>query len=156
MKSTKYLQSVADKFGLTTKTAVAEKLGLSKQAVSNYLSETRVMDEETCLAVALALDINPVEVMMAAGIDRAEKTGQKSLWEVFSRRTATAASVALLASVVSLFVTPTPSEATPLLKINSGSVSIMLNRRRRLTAMLAIRARLYRILFSTTLQPTTR
>ena len=86
MKSTKYLLKVAEKFELLTKSAIAEKLGLSKQAVSNYLSEARVMDEETCLAVALALDINPVEIMMAAGIDRAEKTGQKSLWEIFVQK----------------------------------------------------------------------
>ena len=89
MKSTKYLQRVAEKYKLTTKSAIAEKLGLSKQALSNYLSETRVMDEESCLAVAMALEINPVEVMMAAGIDRAERTGQKSLWEVFMNKTAT-------------------------------------------------------------------
>ena len=78
------------------------------------------MDEETCLAVAMALEISPLEVMMAAGIDRAEKTGQKSLWQVFSQRTAQAASVALV-GYVTLFVTPTPSEAAPALKTSAES-----------------------------------
>ncbi len=78
--------------------------------MSHYLKGLRVMDQETCLAIALALDINPVEVLMAAGIDRAEKTGQQSLWTVFSQRMAVAAS-ALLFLVVNLFVTPGNAEA---------------------------------------------
>ena len=85
MKSVKYLEQMKEKFGLKTDSALAEKLGVNKSAVSQYMSGKRVMDEETCLAVAMALEINPLEVMMAAGIDRAEKTGQKSLWQVFSR-----------------------------------------------------------------------
>lgn len=117
MKSVKYLEQMKEKFGLKTDSALAERLGVNKSAVSQYMSGKRVMDEETCLAVAMALEINPLEVMMAAGIDRAEKTGQKSLWQVFSQRTAQAASVALVGAVT-LFLTPAPSEAAPALGKN--------------------------------------
>lgn len=94
MQSVKYLEMVREKHHLKNDVALAEKLGMTKGGISHYLTGKRVMNEETCLAVAMALEINPLEVMMAAGIDRAEKTGQKSLWEVFSER-ATQTSVAL-------------------------------------------------------------
>lgn len=114
MQSVKYLQLVQEKFGLTSATALAMKLGLSKQAVSNYLNGNRVMDENTCLAVAMALGLNEhetMQVLMTAGIDRANQTGQQSLWTVFSQRMAATAASALLAAGVSLFLTPQNAEA---------------------------------------------
>ncbi|NMM27827.1 MAG: helix-turn-helix transcriptional regulator [Glaciimonas sp.] len=124
MKSVKYLEMVRTKFNLKTDVALAAKIGITKSAVGNYSKGIRVMDEETCLAVAMALEVNPLDVMMAAGIDRAEKTGQKSLWEVFSQRTAQAAGIAIF-GIVTLLVTPTPAEATQTLKNSNLSVYIM-------------------------------
>ena len=114
MKSVKYLELVQEKYGLRSATALAMRLGLSKQAVSNYLNGNRVMDEETCLAVAMALEFNEhetMQVIMAAGIDRAEKAGQQSLWSVFSQRMAATAASALLVAGVTLFLTPQNAEA---------------------------------------------
>ena len=124
MKSVKYLEMVRTKYDLKTDSALAEKLGVGRSAMSHYMAGKRVMEEETCLAVALALEINPLEVMMAAGIDRAEKTGQKSLWQVFSQRTAQAASVAIVGAVT-LFLTPTQSEAAPILTGGNVSICVM-------------------------------
>lgn len=114
MKSVKYLEDVKNKFGLKTNVALAKKLGLSEAAVSHYMKQNRVMEEETCLTVALLLDINPVEILMAAGMDRAEKTGQKSLWSVFSERMAATAASALLLTSVTLFLTPGDANANAL------------------------------------------
>lgn len=111
MKSVKYLEDARKKFGVKTDAELAEKLGISRGAVSHYTTGRRIMDEETCLAVALALELNPLEVMMAAGIDRAEKAGQQSLWTVFSQRMAATAASALLVAGVSLFLTPQNAEA---------------------------------------------
>ncbi|MGB7480841.1 MAG: helix-turn-helix domain-containing protein [Burkholderiaceae bacterium] len=111
MRSTKYLEMIREKYELKTDSAIAEKLGISRNAVSQYMTGKRVMDEETCLAVALALEIEPSRVLMAAGIDRAERTGQKSLWEVFSKRASVAATVLMAVAVVTLFSTPLPVEA---------------------------------------------
>lgn len=114
MKSVKYLELVQEKYGLTSATALALKLGLSKQAVSNYLNGNRVMDEETCAAIAIALELSEHETMqliMAAGIDRAEKSGQQSLWSVFSQRMAATAASALLLAGVTLFLTPQDANA---------------------------------------------
>lgn len=114
MQSVKYLKLVQEKYGITNATALALKLGLSKQAVSNYLNGQRAMDNETCLAVAMALEYNEhqtLQVIMAADIDRAEKAGQESLWTVFSKRMAATAASALLAAGVTLFLTPQNAEA---------------------------------------------
>lgn len=140
MKSVKYLEQVRQKYALKNNAALSKKLEVSESAISLYMKGQRVMDEETCLRVALALEIDPLQVLMAAGIDRAEKAGQKSLWEVFSMRTATAAAL-VLATSVNLFLTPTPAEAAPVLKQRAGTIYIMLNRLRRalskITAWLA-------------------
>lgn len=111
MKSVKYLDQVRAKHGLKTDGEVAELLGISRGAVSHYSTGRRIMDEETCLAVALALEVNPMEVIMAAGIDRAEKAGQQSLWSVFSQRMAATAATVAIASAVTLFLTPQNAEA---------------------------------------------
>ncbi len=124
MRSIKFLEKVREKYELKNDAAVAKKLGVGSSAMSHYMNGRRVMDEETCLAVALALEIEPSTVLMAAGIDRAEKTGQRSLWEVFSRRTVTAAGIVLVTSV-NLFLTPTQSEAAPMLKHVSATLYIL-------------------------------
>ena len=112
MKSVKYLTQVREKFGLKSDAALAEKLDLSKGGVSMYLSGKRIMDDETCGKVAYHLNIDPMLVVAAACIDRAEKTGQKSIWEVFmSRMAATAASVVLGLLVVLSGFAPSNVEA---------------------------------------------
>lgn len=110
MKSTKYLERLkADK--KLNDTELAKLLGVTQPAISQYKAGKRIMDEETCLAVALALDIDPLEIIAAAGLDRAEKTGQKSLWEVFMMRTAATASALLFALTVNLFLTENAANA---------------------------------------------
>ena len=68
------------------------------------------MDNEACIALAMALDIDPWKIIMAADIDRAERAGQQSLWEVFSQRTSFAAAV-LAAVCVTNFLTPSSAKA---------------------------------------------
>jgi transcriptional regulator with XRE-family HTH domain len=110
MKSVKFLLALQQKKGLTD-TALAELLGISQPAVSHYKNGRRIMDDEACLAVAMALEVDPLQVIGAACIDRAEKTGQKSLWEVFMARTAATAAAVLMVSFVNLFLTPSNAEA---------------------------------------------
>lgn len=109
MKSVKYLEKVKENHGLKNDAALARFLNLKPNTISQYMSGSRVMDEETCLAVALALEISPLEVIMAAGIDRAERSGQRSLWEVFSMRGAVGKFASLTLAIlfgVNLFLTP--------------------------------------------------
>ncbi|MFC7287401.1 Cro/Cl family transcriptional regulator [Herminiimonas glaciei] len=87
MKSVKYLEQVQNKYELKNDAALAEKLKITRSAISLYKSGQRVMDEDTCLKVAVALKLdNPMSVLMAAGMDRSKKAGQKSSWGYFSRK----------------------------------------------------------------------
>jgi len=124
MKSVKYLEQLRAKMGNPTNNEMAAKLNITPGGVSHYFNGRRVMDDEACLAVALELGINPMEVIGAACIDRAEKTGQKSLWEVFMNRAAMTAGAVLVASGVNLFLTPSPANAAAM-RVSEGTESTM-------------------------------
>jgi len=115
MKSVKYLEQLRETLGNKSDAELARRLNVSKASISHYLTGRRVMDQETCLAVAMALKMNEhemLQLLMAAGLDRAEQQGQKSLWSVFSERMAATAATAVLAAGVSLFLTPQNAEAS--------------------------------------------
>ena len=114
MSSTKYLELVKEKHGLKNDRQLALHLQMTTGTVSNYMSGKRIMDDEACLRIAMELEIDPLKVFAAAGLDRAAKTGQKSLWEVFLKRTAATSAAAVLVGV-GLFSTPPGAQAASLL-----------------------------------------
>lgn len=111
MNSVKYLIELQEQQNLTN-AATARMLNMTEAAISHYKHGRRIMDEETCLAVALALNIDPMQVIMAAGIDRAAKSGTRSLWQVFIEKAAATAATVVLATAVNLFLTPHNAEAS--------------------------------------------
>lgn len=114
MKSIKYLETLQKDKNLNV-SELAALLGISQPSLSNLKAGRRIMENETCLAVALQLGIDPLKIIMAADIDRAERAGQHSLWEVFSKRTAaTAASVVLAVVAGSALFTPNDAKASNL------------------------------------------
>lgn len=112
MKSAEYLDQVKTKLNLHTDKDLAEHFKVTKAAISQYKSGARIMENEMCLAVALELDIDPMRVIMAADMDRANRSGQHSLWTVFSQRMAATAASALLVAGVTLFLTPQNANAS--------------------------------------------
>ncbi|MGA3942258.1 Cro/Cl family transcriptional regulator [Ralstonia nicotianae] len=119
MRVEKYLDAVIERHGLKNDKALAEKMGLVHSAISHYRTGRRTMDNEVCLRVAQLLDMeNPLPIIMAADMDRAERAGQHSLWEVFSKRmaasNATAALLLVLVASATNFVAPSPAKAAPL------------------------------------------
>ena len=106
MKSVRFLEQLRTKLNNASHDEIATVLGISRGAVNHYFNERRVMDDETCLAVALQLNIDPLQVVGAACIDRAEKAGQPSLWTVFMERAAATAATVVFATSVNLFLTP--------------------------------------------------
>lgn len=112
MKSAQYLDQVKAKLGLHADKELAEYFQVTKAAISQYKSGTRIMENEMCLAVALALEIDPLRVIMAADIDRAERSGQKSLWAVFSQRMGAVAASTVMAFGVTGFLTTGNAEAS--------------------------------------------
>lgn len=111
MHSVKFIDQAVRQCGHKNDSALAKKLGWSSGAISMYRSGKRVMDDEACLALALELGVNPLDIIGAACLDRAEKSGQKSLWEVFMNRAAATAGAVLVASSVNVFLTPNPANA---------------------------------------------
>jgi predicted transcriptional regulator len=112
MKSVKFLKDLQNQTGMND-TQLGKLLGITQGAVGHYKNERRVMDDETAGKIAFELGIDPMQVVAAACIDRAEKTGQKSIWEVFMSRMAAPTASALLALVaVNLFLTPQNAEAS--------------------------------------------
>lgn len=114
MRIEKYLDQVMQKNGYKRDKQLAEWLGVTATAVCNYRSGDRSMDNEKCIKVALELDIDPMKVIMATDMDKADRSGQESLWKVFSQRMAATAASAVLAAGVTLFLTPQNAEAAPL------------------------------------------
>ena len=126
MKSVEYLEKLQYELRLND-TEVATLLNKSKSSISQYKSGIRVMDEEMCLALALKLDIDPLKIIAAAGIERAEKTGQKSLWEVFMKGTqmvkTASVSAVLCLSLVTNLLTVEEAKATPALSLQNNEVN---------------------------------
>lgn len=111
MKSVRYLDAVMKKHGLKNDRQLAMHLGWGTSTVSQYRKGQRIMDDEQCLQLARELGMeNPLPIIAAAGMDRAEKTGQRSLWEVFTKAIQTASSplgiAMMLSFIVTLFVIP--------------------------------------------------
>ncbi|CBJ43113.1 helix-turn-helix domain-containing protein [Ralstonia solanacearum] len=131
MRIEKYLDQVVERRGLKNDTALAELLGVGQSAVSHYRTGRRTADNEVCLRLAQLLDMeNPMPIIMAADMDRAERAGQRSLWEVFSPRMAHSGLAAILVALglgVTNFVTPSPAEAAPLSHSQARPMFIMLN-----------------------------
>lgn len=131
MQLAKYFDQLRAQRALTSDTQVGELLGVKGNAVTQYRNGDRKMENEACLRLAQLLGMNdPMPIIMAADMDRAEKHGQRSLWEVFSPRMAHSGLVALLVAIlagVTNFVTPTPAEAAPLSHSEGRPICVMLN-----------------------------
>ncbi|MGF7186988.1 transcriptional regulator with XRE-family HTH domain [Robbsia andropogonis] len=133
MKSAEYLESVKQYCGITSDRELARHLGLGASTVNQYLKGQRIMDNEACLRIAEALNMsNPLPIIIAADMDRAEREGRTSAWERFRPKlfggTATAALAILM---FNNFLNPTPAQASEL-SLNSqnaqNSLYIMLNK----------------------------
>lgn len=80
MTTIEYLDAIKRRHGLQSDYAVAKLLGFNQSAVSAYRHGRRFFDDDACLAVATALDINPLVVIAAANAERAKTDEQKARW----------------------------------------------------------------------------
>ncbi|AJY27652.1 hypothetical protein BTM_84 [Burkholderia thailandensis 34] len=127
MKSIQYLDKLRETQALKTDTALAEFLGLKQNTISQYRHGKAFMSNDVCLKVAAGLGMdNPLLIIMAADMDRAEKAGQQSLWEIFLPKMA-GLSAALAIGVFTNFVTPSPAQAAPHQGNGVAAIDIMSN-----------------------------
>lgn len=111
MRTEKYLDEVMKKKHFKRDKQLADWLGVTAPAVTQYRSGARTMDNEKCVKIALELDIDPLKIIMDSDLDKAERSGQKSIWEVFTMRTAQQISAVLALCFVTSFLTPIPADA---------------------------------------------
>lgn len=78
-----YLDAVKARLDLPSDYAIAKVLGITRAAVSRYRNGHGVFDDEVCFAVAEILDINPLEVIVAAQSERAKNDDSKAKWESY-------------------------------------------------------------------------
>lgn len=81
--SSDYLQEAYIEIGEVNDAKTAEKLKISKQALSQYLNGERIMDDFACIMVAKVLKIDAMEVIAAAQMEREKNEERKAIWEDF-------------------------------------------------------------------------
>lgn len=72
------LNRVKAAYDLGSDYALAKKLGVSVQRVSNYMRKKTFLDDKMAFIVAELLDLNPAYVVACSNMERAERKEDKS------------------------------------------------------------------------------
>ena len=75
-----YLDAVKVELGLQSDYAVSKVLSVTRATVSRYRRGASVFDDEVCFEVAMILDLNPFEVLVASHLERAKDAETKAKW----------------------------------------------------------------------------
>lgn len=115
MKSTiSYLDEAKAKLGIESDYGMAAWLGVTRAAVSAYRNSARTVDDYAAAKIAEVLEIDPMIVIAAANAEREKDDGKRGYWEKYYKRLGGIAASIIFA--VTFIVTPTPSQAAPVLK----------------------------------------
>jgi transcriptional regulator with XRE-family HTH domain len=66
--------------------AAAKKLGLSRQAISNWRTGTHTMDDATALLVAQDIGADPLATLAAVHLERQPAARERRIWERYCAR----------------------------------------------------------------------
>jgi len=80
LNTLEYLDAVKTRHHLPSDYALAKRLGVAPQNISSYRSGRRIIDDDMALAIAMELQINPLEVIACANIERAKTPEQVARW----------------------------------------------------------------------------
>ena len=106
----KYLDELKAHLGDVSDYRIGQYLGVTRAAVSRWRNGIDSFSPETAVKVAKALEIDPIEVVLAAQIDRAKTPEERALWDGLLKRCA--GSCAALALAFSLIGAPAPADAS--------------------------------------------
>lgn len=81
MKTTEYLDAIKARHGLPSDYALAKLMNCSRSGISGYRSGRTTFDDATARRVADLLDLDAVEVVIAAHAERAKAPEDRALWE---------------------------------------------------------------------------
>jgi transcriptional regulator with XRE-family HTH domain len=91
MKTTQeYLNAAKKALGIESDYALAKWLGVTKQAASNWRTGKNIIDDYTAAKIADALNLDPLEVIAVANMERANEEERREYWRKIFRRCAAA------------------------------------------------------------------
>lgn len=97
MKTTvEYLKEAKAALNTESDYAFAKKLGLHPTTVSQYQLGKRVIDDYTAVKIAEALEVDPLEVIAAANLEREKDEKRQVLWRKVYDRCAAASLAAFM------------------------------------------------------------
>ncbi|QGZ37756.1 helix-turn-helix protein [Pseudoduganella flava] len=80
MRTVNYLDAIKTRLNLPSDYALAKRLGITQQAISNYRAGRSKMDDDVALTIAELLGVNPLAVIAAANAERAKTDEQRERW----------------------------------------------------------------------------
>lgn len=80
MNTIEYLDKVKAKRGISSDYALAKALGVGQSAIIGYRAGRTTINDDTALAIAQLLDLNPLEVIATANAERAKTPEMKARW----------------------------------------------------------------------------
>jgi hypothetical protein len=80
MNTLEYLQAVKKKLGIESDYALAQRLGITRSAVSSLQLGKSIFGDDVALAVAQILDLNPLVVIAQANAERASTPEMRDRW----------------------------------------------------------------------------
>lgn len=114
-----YIDAAKAITGSDNKTAL--RMGVTRAAISHYRSGRSIPDEYGIFQLAEILEIDEREIFIALHVQSEKNPAKRRFWEKLA-----GASLGIIFSV-SIFMSPTPSEAAPALNQWAKSLYIMLN-----------------------------
>lgn len=120
-----YIEEGAKKAGSLT--ALGKLLGQDQRNMTSTKAHRRPLPLDAAVRLADYLETDLRAVIAANELVTEKKEDKRAFWSPFVQH-AKAASIALTLSVVTNLVTPTPSQAAPILKTAVETVCIMLSR----------------------------
>lgn len=81
MKTTDFLDAVKAAYNLPSDYALAKKLSVTTSCITNYRANRNFMDDSMALKVAYLLDVEPLQVIACAQIERANRANALELVE---------------------------------------------------------------------------
>lgn len=80
MNTLEYLSAVKSHLGIESDYALAQRLGITRSAVSNFVRGKGIFGDDVALSVAQILDLNPLVVIAQANAERASSPEMRSRW----------------------------------------------------------------------------
>jgi hypothetical protein len=128
MEIEKLLDDCKAALGVESDYALAKALDIHTGLISDYRALKREPDEYACLKFAEILNLDAEMLIVHFAARKAKNPKVKEYLQKYYKRLGGLAASIILA--VNLIMTPTPSEAAPVLKTAGSTLYIMLNIRR--------------------------